>query len=50
MNGPTPAELQVLIAGLSGVAEEVGAVLQAIWTEPHLWAHPLPDVAEGLDV
>ena len=28
MNGPTPAELQVLIAGLSGVAEEVGAVLQ----------------------
>src|SRR5690606_1554453 len=28
VNGPTPAELQVLIAGLSGVAEEVGAVLQ----------------------
>jgi len=28
--------------------DEVAAVLQAIWTEPHLWAHPLPDVAEGL--
>mgnify|MGYP001375531596 CR=1 FL=1 len=36
MNGPTPAELQVLIAGLSGVAEEVGAVLQRSAFSPNI--------------
>ncbi|HMV72945.1 MAG TPA: hydantoinase B/oxoprolinase family protein [Microthrixaceae bacterium] len=36
MSGPTPAELQVLIAGLSGVAEEVGAVLQRSAFSPNI--------------
>jgi len=36
VNGPTPAELQVLIAGLSGVAEEVGAVLQRSAFSPNI--------------